>query len=398
MYRSAAFILVIVMAFTAIPGCAREEVQPTLAGARQGDQAAVVQDPGPFFSAAHYWRYRHEKERRREGRRVAAKGIYVSGWVAGSPRMNALIDLVRETELNAVVIDVKDDHGNITYQSTLPKVAEMGNSVAYIKDLDALLQRLDREGIYAIARIVVFKDPALGKNRPDLVILGPSGLPWRDRIHATWADPYNREVWAYNVAVAKEAAARGFQEIQFDYVRFPSDGNLDGLVYPAATGEKRSRVIADFLAYARRELEPLGAFVSADVFGLVTSAADDLGIGQYWEELAPSVDYMSPMVYPSHYALRSYGLPDPDAAPYETVYRAMQDALRRTAGTGARIRPWLQDFTLRNRYDANMVRAQIKAVQDSGLDEWMLWNPYSNFTASALEKRRPVRDRPSNRR
>jgi len=188
-------------------------------------------------------------------------------------------------------------------------------------------------------------------------------------------DPHNREVWRYVVDVAKEAAAKGFREIQFDYVRFTSDGNLADCIYPYADGRKKYEVIRDFLLFARAELKPLGVVVSADVFGLVCSAQDDLGIGQVIEEIGKAVDIICPMTYPSHYYRGTYGLADPDAAPYETVARSLRDALTRLAGMEVRLRPWLQDFSLRHRYGRAELAAQIKAVYDAGLNEWLFWNP-----------------------
>lgn len=376
----------VVLGYRHMPG---EEVRrPPVPAVYVAEQLGPVPDRRTVESLRRAWR------EEREQRRVKAKGVYVSGRLAGTAKMGEIIDLIRRTELNAVVIDVKDDQGAVTYDSSLPEVAEIGSRAAYIKDLDGLLSRLEKENIYPIARVVVFKDSTLAGKRPRWAVKTAGGQVYRDRIGSAWVNPYLREVWEYNLAVARETASRGFREIQFDYVRFPSDGQVKGLVYEPWTGEAgqegisagedRIEVISRFLAYARRELEPYRVFISADVFGLVTTATEDMGIGQRWEELAARVDYMSPMLYPSHYRRMNYGLPDPDAAPYATVYRAMRDAVRRTSGTGAIIRPWLQDFSLRHPYGPEEVRAEIRAAYDAGAEEWLLWNPYSNYNEGAL--------------
>jgi hypothetical protein len=320
---------------------------------------------------------------------VKVKGIYLTGWKAGmEAEFEKLLNLVDTTELNAMVVDVKDNTGRITYESSVPLVREIGAGSTRIKHIDGLLKTLKEHNIYAIARIVVFEDPVLSKARPDLSIKTKSGLPWATRRGLGWVDPYNSYVWDYVVDIAEEAAKKGFNEIQFDYVRFPSDGNLNNIVYPAYDGRSRVQIISSFLTYAKKRLEPYGVYVSADIFGLVTSAEDDMKIGQVLEDVAAVVDYISPMVYPSHYAPGSYGLPNPNAAPYETVYRSLADAVKRLKkmeGDKAEIRPWLQDFTLgKPPYGPREVRAQIKATYDAGLSQWILWNPANTYTVSAL--------------
>ena len=240
---------------------------------------------------------------------------------------------------------------------------------------------LNQHGIWPIARIVVFKDPFLSRKKPELAVKSKSGDLWRDQKGMTWVDPNSRQVWKYNVNVAKEAIELGFQEIQFDYVRFTSDGQISQCVYPFTDGAKKEDVIRDFLAYASGELKPLGVEVSADIFGLVTSADGDLGIGQRLEKVAQNVDIVSPMVYPSHYARGSFGIANPDLKPYETVLRGLTDARKRLDGTAVQIRPWLQDFSLGNHYGREQVQAQIKAVKDAGLSEWIFWNPSNRYDA-----------------
>jgi hypothetical protein len=233
---------------------------------------------------------------------------------------------------------------------------------------------------------VVFKDQVLPNKRPDLAVHNAEGRVFHDRAGFVWADPYSKSVWDYNVAIAKEAAKVGFSEVQFDYVRFPDVNRNLKLIFPAADERPKAEVIRDFLGYAKEQLAPTGVKVSADIFGLVSTVKDDLGIGQHLESLGEVVDYLSPMVYPSHYALGEYGISDPDAAPYTTVYKSLKDADRRldAAKAPAKLVPWLQDFSLRHHYGPAEVRAQIKAAQDLGIDEWYLWNPSNKYTKDAL--------------
>lgn len=315
-------------------------------------------------------------------RPACVRGIYATGWVAGSRKgFSRLVRFIGDTQVNALVIDVKDDEGTLSYRSGVPLARSIGADLPKIRDVRALLAELNRRGIWPIARIVVFKDPFLARKRPAFAVKNRSGGLWRDRKGMCWVDPHAPEIWRYNVDVAKEAAALGFQEIQFDYVRFTSDGILADCVYPYGNGLAKEDVISAFLAYARKELKPLGVAVSADIFGLVTSAQDDLGIGQRLEKVAENVDIISPMVYPSHYARGSFGLANPDLHPYETVFRGLSDAKRRLAKTPVLIRPWLQDFCLGNRYGREQIQQQIKAVYDAGLREWIFWNPNNQYDA-----------------
>ncbi|EFM10852.1 GTP-binding protein [Paenibacillus curdlanolyticus YK9] len=315
------------------------------------------------------------------------KGIYISGWVAGSPaRMDRLIGLLRRTELNAVVIDVKDDFGRLTYRSRVPAIQQIGaDKRPAITNIKRLINRLHREGIYTIGRVVVFKDPYLAQKRTSLAIHNKNGSVWKDGHGRPWVDPYRTEVWNYNINVAKEAAALGFDEIQFDYVRFPEGIRTKPVKFANKEGWNRSKAIHQFLHEAKQPLHRLGVKVSADVFGLVTSTSDDMGIGQSWRAVSTEVDAISPMVYPSHYSDGMYGIAHPDMAPYAVVSHAMTDAKRRNgylAQSGlkpAAIRPWLQCFTAtwvhpHLKYGDREIKQQIKALHDQGLEDYLLWN------------------------
>ena len=317
------------------------------------------------------------------------KGVYLTAWNAGNPDfLQSILDLIDRTELNAVVVDVKDDSGRVTITTDEATAQAAGAVRPFIPDPRAFTRDLHSRGIYAIARIVAFKDPIVAPVHPDWAVQQAGGGIWRDWNGVAWLNPYNREAWDYVVRVARAAAEAGFDEIQFDYVRFPTDGDLNATRYPGADGRPYEQVVAEFLAYARQQLAPLGVLVSADVFGLVTSVQDDMGIGQRLEESAAAVDYLSPMLYPSHYEKGNLGLPNPNAMPYETVYRSLVDARERigAAGLGSRtaVRPWLQDFSLGHPYGPAEVRAQIQATYDAGYTSWLLWNAANVYTEGAL--------------
>ncbi len=320
------------------------------------------------------------------------RGIYVNSWSAGSRRrLAALIDLAGRTEVNTFVIDIKDASGHVSHPTELPLAREVGaTGDIRIPSLPWLLGRLEEAGIYPIARIVIVKDPVLAAARPHLAVQDTAGGVWADNTGAVWLNPFNREVWDYHVDLAREAAAMGVPEIQWDYVRFPDApaSALGRARFPGREGRSRTDAIREFLAYSRAALAEMGAEVTADVFGVTTSAARDVGIGQVWESFIDVVDVALPMVYPSHYWKGSFGYEKPNRHPYEIVRIALEHAVERSAGMEAAgsTRPWLQDFTLGSpRYEAPEVRAQIQAAYDAGIEEWVLWNPGSRYTEAALE-------------
>lgn len=323
------------------------------------------------------------------------KGIYVSAHIAATPKLlDELLSWVNETELNGVVIDVKDDFGKIPWLTEVPLAAASNLFDTRLKKIDELMERLESMDVYPIARLVTFKDPGMALAKPDWAVKNAAGGVWLDNKGHGWLDPYNRDAWEYLVDVAREAASKGFKEIQFDYVRFPSDGKLSNIVYKHATEATRSESIRDFLKYAKTELEPLGVKVSADIFGLVTVVrTNDMGIGQVLEDIYSAVDVVSPMVYPEHYAPNTFGIADPDKEPYLTVLKSMQAAKERLEATeyvdSIVMRPWLQDFTIRHKYGVAEIKAQIKAVEDAGFEEWLLWDPRCRYTKDAFSKITP---------
>ncbi len=322
------------------------------------------------------------------------RGLYVNGWAAGSrSRMRDLIRIANETEINAFVIDIKESDTYLTHRgTTIPLALEIGADERPASTwLPELVDTLETHAIFPIARIVVFKDQMLAEKRPDLAIQHVDGGIWRDQQGNAWVDPYNRTVWDYNVAIAREALEMGFAEVQWDYVRFPDvpASRQRTMSFPAAAGRSREDAIREFIEYSRSELEEYQVPVTADVFGLVTHLEGDVGIGQQWEKLITVSDALLPMVYPSHYYTGMYGLEHPNARPYEIVRVSMEDAVERTryleaeGETVGEIRPWLQAMSATwvddIDYGPAHLRQQIEATYDAGLKSWVLWNPGSRF-------------------
>jgi hypothetical protein len=322
----------------------------------------------------------------------AVRAAYLTYYGVGDRGIRGrVLDLVERTEINAVVIDVKGDRGLIPYRTEVRAALEAGaQGPVIIKDFDALLAALRARGIYTIARVVAFKDHVLAHHRPDLAVIDArTGRPWLDNERLAWVDPFREEVWDYVIAVAREAAAKGFDEIQFDYVRFPTDGRLSAARYSRPnSAATRLPAITGFLARARRELGPTGVFLAADLFGYTAFNANDTDIGQRIEDLAEHVDYLCPMVYPSGYHLGIPGYRNPVAHPYEIVRESVRLVRQRSQHATAQVRPWLQDFRDyafdRRLFAAREVRAQIRGAAEAGAVGWMLWNPRNDYTAEAL--------------
>ncbi len=324
------------------------------------------------------------------------KAVYVTSWSASKESyIEYLINLARDTEINGVVIDIKDWSGYISYDTAVPEVEKYKAKSVRIKNIGSLAQRLHQEGIYLIARITVFQDPLLARARPDLAVQSKSEMSslWLDDAGLAWIDPAAKESWDYNIAIAKEAVALGFDEINFDYIRFPSDGNLRNMSFPLWDGNiPKHSVIKEFFRRLRQELPNVK--LSVDLFGLTTVSFDDLGIGQIIEDAFEYFDYVCPMIYPSHYADGFLGYQNPADYPYEVVKHSMEKALSRLSvfnqfkKGNAQLRPWLQDFNLGAIYDVAMVRSEIAAVYDAAQDDFsgfMLWNSSNVYTTKALE-------------
>jgi len=320
---------------------------------------------------------------------IYSKGIYITFRTAATARMDDLVALVKRTELNTMVIDIKDSTGRIPFYTQSELIHQVGAERDYLPDIQGLIAKLHREGIYVIARQSVFQDEFLPKKRPDLALKRIGGAIWHDFKGVTWLDPASRDVWDYNVEIAKEAARVGFDEINLDYIRFPSDGDVSQIVYPFWDYKiPKAEVIKNFFEYFSQKIKPMGVFISADLFGLTLTTTNDMNIGQWLEYAAPYFDYICPMVYPSHYPVGFEGFENPAAHPYEVIYWGLTIGNERLASISseAKIRPWLQDFDMGAVYDARMVNLEKKAVYDANAYGWLLWNPKNIYTEDALIK------------
>lgn len=315
------------------------------------------------------------------------RGVHFSGWAAGSTKARLKFrDEMKAAGFNAVVIALKDSDGHV-FVKGVPMVEATKSYLNAIPDLPRAVKDFKDAGIYTLARIAVFKDDHLARARPDLAVHFPDGRIWTNDKDTAWVDPYRKEVWDYVIDIASRAAAAGFDEIQFDYIRFPSDGKTRQCRYARKdrTPETDSAVLREFLTRARDRLKPLGVKLSIDTFGLTTSVDNGMGIGQRLDQMADLVDFVSPMMYPSHYAHGEYGLRNPNSQPYLTISHGVDDAIARMGGKTAQLRPYLQDFSLGVKYTPPFVRAQIRAAEERGVTGWILWNAQNHYTWSALQ-------------
>lgn len=354
------------------------------------------------------------------------KALYMTSWVAGTPSFRKkVIDIINRTEINSIVIDIKDYTGKISFEVEDPYLIEIRASEKRIPDIKEFIKTLHDKNIYVIGRISVFQDPELVKKRPELAVKKASdGTVWKDYKGISWLDAGSKEVWDYVIAIGKESYRVGFDELNFDYIRFPSDGNMNDISYPfseekilADKTNGKAIVMENFFRYLSNKLKKeINAPISADLFGMTTTNSDDLNIGQVLERTLPYFDFIAPMVYPSHYPKTFNGFSNPAANPYEVVKYSMDFAVKRavaldnigvatttaastptttttatkftkeTSKSVKKLRPWLQDFDLGATYTAEMVRKQIQATYDSGLTSWMLWDAANTYTENALLK------------
>ncbi len=324
------------------------------------------------------------------------KGIYVTASAAGTKKLSSLVSLVETSELNAMVIDVKGDEGKISYRMESPLAKEIEATTNTISDMANLVKTLKDKNIYLIARIVAFKDPYLAEKRQDLAIKNKDGSLFRDNNGEGWVNPYKQEIWEYLVEVAAQAAALGFDEIQFDYIRFSTGkGISDADFGEEAENKSKEDIITEFTKYACEQLKPLGVFVSADVYGtIINSSVDAALVGQNYVEMAKYLDYICPMIYPSHFGEGNYGIQYPDLEPYNIIQKVLTASKEKLAQLPedehkAIVRPWLQDFTAtwikkHQKYGADELREQMEGVYSVGYDEWILWNASNNYTEEGL--------------
>lgn len=326
----------------------------------------------------------------------AVRGIYVTGNSAGGDRFETLLDLIETTELNTMVIDIKEDNGNLTF---MPEEGSPYEDIAmnFIDDPEAMMEVLEENNIYPIARIVVFKDNVLAQERPDLSFT-QGGEVWVNNKEEAFVNPFEKEVWEYNLDIARMAVEMGFQEIQFDYVRFPEgfetrDEDLQYSLGDYADSEKdnvqtRVEAVTDFVKYSREELAEYDVDVSVDIFGYAAVVEETPGIGQNFSEISENVDVISSMIYPSHWT-SYFGIENPDEEPYQVVteYAKVENELLDGLDEAPVSRPWLQDFEApwlysgaTKQYGKEEIEAQIKGLYENGIDEFLLWNSGNVYT------------------
>jgi hypothetical protein len=324
---------------------------------------------------------------------TVVRALYVNRWAAQSKKkMKKLVAIADTTEINALVVDMKDEFG-LNYATKNPEFAKNAGTSAKA-NVVALLDTLKAHKIFPIARIVVFKDSVTARVHPEWTIRRTDGSVWRDKKGLAWVNPYHHELWDYNIGVAEELVKLGFGEVQFDYIRFPEPyPSLPKQVFPDSKDVTKPNALADFLKEAKTRLNKLGVRSTADIFGLVTTVTGPLEVGQEWEKLAPNTDVLLPMVYPSHYPHGSFEIKSPNAEPYKVITIAIKRARERDEKLGIKepehVRPWLQAFTLGPpTYGAEQLRDEKKAVYDSGYEGWVMWNPGSSYDVylPALEK------------
>ena len=338
------------------------------------------------------------------------KAVYVTGWSAGNKSyLTYLTQLFKTTQINAAVIDIKDYSGIVSYESGATKVREYHTYRAEIPDINALVKNLHDQGIYVIGRVAVFEDPALAQIRKDLAIYDTLNTEdklnpalWQDNNNLSWLDPASKEVWDYNISIARDALMHGFDEINFDYVRFPSDGKINNMGFPIWNSTVQKHLIIKDFFQKLRESFPENK-ISVDIFGQTTTNTDDMGIGQILEDSFEYFDYICPMVYPSHYVSGFIGYNNPSQYPYEVIKYSIDSAVKRrlaydklvNADNGdnpkklAKIRPWLQDFNMGADYTADMVKKEVNALEDSIKKDfagYLLWNPSNFYTENAIIK------------
>lgn len=323
---------------------------------------------------------------------IKTKGIYLTMYTVSNPaRLQHFIDLAKATDLNTFVIDMKDYSGRIPYNSQVAKEWKTNHEQVLIPNVQEMIDKIHQEGIYVIARVTVFQDPVLANRRPDLAVKNSqTKKPWQDYKGLTWLDPGAKEVWEYHTNLLKEIIAYGFDEVNLDYIRFPSDGAIALMQFThlPETFEKRN-VLKDFIIFVSEELKDDPAYLSVDLFGFVTTKNDDLQVGQVLEDFAPYVDYISPMVYPSHYPSGYMGYTNPALYPFEIINEAMKVASQRLEAlenNRAQLRPWLQDFDIGANYTKGRIQREIDAVEVYPNAGWLMWNARNVFTEEIFQK------------
>jgi len=321
----------------------------------------------------------------------AVKAAYMSACVAATPSIrDRVIHIADTTEINSIVLDIKDFSGQISYEPSNEALRQDPDERSCrIRDMRGLIELLHNDNIYVIGRIAVFQDPLFVKLHPDQAVKRASdGGVWTDRKGISWVDTGSSEMWDYVVSIARDAYSQGVDEINFDYVRFPSDGDISNMSFPVSGTTTKPEVVKSFFSYLSGEMKASGITTSADLFGMTTTATDDMNIGQTLEIALPYFDYIAPMVYPSHYPDGFNGWANPNAHPYELIKFVMSagaEKALKASTTPLKLRPWLQDFSLGSpSYGKKEVEDQIQATYDVGLTSWMLWDPSNKYAGGAL--------------
>jgi hypothetical protein len=332
------------------------------------------------------------------------KAAYMTACVLSTKDFKqSIVDLIDQTELNSIVIDIKDFSGTISFESDNPKLYGVHHGTGCTaKGVKEFIEELHKKNIYVIGRVTVFQDPVMTKLRPDLAVKRASdGGVWKDYKGISFVDVGAKEHWDYMVELAKESYSLGFDEINFDYVRYPSDGNMKDIAFPHSGAVSKPEGLRRFFEYLHQQLKDTGLVTSVDLFGMTTTNYDDLNIGQVLENALPYFDYVAPMVYPSHYPNTFNGWVDPDDHPYDLIYYVMKsgadraEVLKNATTTPVdirervgkhQLRTWIQDFDYGGDYGPTEVRAQINASVDAGVSSWMLWAPSNKYTRDALNK------------
>jgi hypothetical protein len=318
------------------------------------------------------------------------RAIYLTAYSAGSEKkVTNILAEIKNSNINAVVIDIKDYSGYLSYDSNIKMVNDLKLKQVKIKNIKNLIDRLHQAHLYVIAREAVFQDPLLSVKKPAWAVKSKaSGKAWQDRKGLSWLDTSNPAVWSYHVAIAKEAVSLGFDEINLDYVRFPSDGIISDMSFPYLGKQTKAEALKNFFAYFSQQMKDEPAYLSVDLFGLTTTVKNDMNIGQVIENAAPYFDYICPMVYPSHYPNGYLGYKNPADHPYEIIYKALTVGQARVASTTnnrAELRPWIQDFNMGAIYTAAMIKQEIKAAADAKADGYLVWDPKNVYTFAALK-------------
>ena len=319
----------------------------------------------------------------------AVKAVYMTACIASESALRTkVLKTIDGTQINSVMIDMKDYTGTISYAQT--KVDGPKGRGCRIVDLPQFIAQLHEKNLYVIARVTVFQDPLYSNYRPELAVqsVAHPGQPWKDKNGLGFIDPNSVTYWDYPVAIARESYSIGFDEINFDYIRFPTDGDMSDMQFATPTGTTKAQVITTFFQYLHSQLAPQSIVTSADIFGQTTVEHGDMGIGQILENVLPYFDYVAPMTYPSHFIDGFLGYDKPAKHPGPILQQTMATAVERAAAIGqpaSKLRPWLQAFDLGAIYTPDMVKAQIQGVYDAGLTSWMLWDPANRYNRAALE-------------